>query len=96
MLPMSRVRTPDVLAEAVGFEPTMRFNPHTPLAGEPLQPLGHASKYIFQYDREFITPYPDVGLVVYRIIDFFTQPSGVLSSSKALCKARTASSMYLS
>ena len=33
----------DIVAEAVGFEPTMQFWPHTPLAGEPLQPLGHAS-----------------------------------------------------
>jgi len=31
------------LAEAQGFEPWMQFKPHTPLAGEPLQPLGHAS-----------------------------------------------------
>ncbi len=31
------------LAEREGFEPSMGFNPHTPLAGERLQPLGHLS-----------------------------------------------------
>jgi hypothetical protein len=31
------------LAEREGFEPSMEFNPHTPLAGERLQPLGHLS-----------------------------------------------------
>ena len=29
------------MTERVGFEPTMQFDPHTPLAGERLQPLGH-------------------------------------------------------
>ena len=32
------------LAEKEGFEPSMEFNPHTPLAGERLQPLGHLSE----------------------------------------------------
>ena len=32
------------MAEREGFEPSMRFYPHTPLAGERLQPLGHLSK----------------------------------------------------
>jgi hypothetical protein len=32
------------LAERAGFEPAMEFNPHTRLAGECLQPLGHLSK----------------------------------------------------
>lgn len=32
-----------VLAEMEGFEPSMRFKPHAPLAGEYLQPLGHIS-----------------------------------------------------
>ncbi len=31
------------LAERAGFEPAMEFNPHTRLAGECLQPLGHLS-----------------------------------------------------
>jgi hypothetical protein len=31
------------LAEREGFEPSMGFKAHTPLAGEPLQPLGHLS-----------------------------------------------------
>ena len=31
------------MAESEGFEPSMEFNPHTPLAGEPLQPLGQLS-----------------------------------------------------
>ena len=34
---------PVELAESEGFEPSMEFNPHTPLAGEPLQPLGQLS-----------------------------------------------------
>ncbi len=33
----------DVMAERAGFEPAMEFNPHTRLAGECLQPLGHLS-----------------------------------------------------
>ena len=49
----------------------MRFNPHTPLAGEPLQPLGHASRNIFQYDREFITPGQGVGPSASLIVVFF-------------------------
>jgi site-specific DNA recombinase len=32
------------LAEREGFEPSMEFNPHTRLAGECLQPLGHLSR----------------------------------------------------
>ena len=32
-----------LMAEREGFEPSMEFNPHTPLAGERLQPLGHLS-----------------------------------------------------
>jgi hypothetical protein len=32
------------MAERAGFEPAMEFNPHTRLAGECLQPLGHLSK----------------------------------------------------
>ncbi len=32
------------LAEKEGFEPSMEYNPHTPLAGERLQPLGHLSE----------------------------------------------------
>jgi hypothetical protein len=31
------------MAERAGFEPAMEFNPHTRLAGECLQPLGHLS-----------------------------------------------------
>ncbi len=31
------------VAEREGFEPSMGFNTHTPLAGERLQPLGHLS-----------------------------------------------------
>ena len=32
------------MAEREGFEPSMSFNTHTPLAGARLQPLGHLSK----------------------------------------------------
>ncbi|CAA9892668.1 conserved hypothetical protein [Candidatus Methylobacter favarea] len=31
------------LAEREGFEPSMGYKTHTPLAGERLQPLGHLS-----------------------------------------------------
>lgn len=31
------------MAEREGFEPSMEYKPHTPLAGERLQPLGHLS-----------------------------------------------------
>ncbi len=34
---------PKQMAERAGFEPAMEFNPHTRLAGECLQPLGHLS-----------------------------------------------------
>ncbi len=34
------------MAERAGFEPAMEFNPHTRLAGECLQPLGHLSREI--------------------------------------------------
>ena len=33
-----------ILEEREGFEPSMGFNPHTPLAGEHLRPLGHRSE----------------------------------------------------
>ena len=33
------------MAEKEGFEPSVEFNPHTHLAGEHLQPLGHLSAY---------------------------------------------------
>ncbi len=32
------------MAEREGFEPSMEFYPHTPLAGERLRPLGHLSE----------------------------------------------------
>ena len=32
------------LAEREGFEPSVRFNPYTRLAGEHLRPLGHLSR----------------------------------------------------
>ncbi len=34
------------MAEREGFEPSMEFYPHTPLAGERLQPLGHLSRLL--------------------------------------------------
>jgi site-specific DNA recombinase len=34
----------DQMAERAGFEPAMEFDPHTRLAGECLQPLGHLSR----------------------------------------------------
>jgi hypothetical protein len=38
------VRTERYMAERAGFEPAMEFDPHTRLAGECLQPLGHLSR----------------------------------------------------
>ena len=34
------------LAEREGFEPSMGDKAHTPLAGEPLRPLGHLSGFV--------------------------------------------------
>jgi hypothetical protein len=34
----------ELMAERAGFEPAMEFDPHTRLAGECLQPLGHLSR----------------------------------------------------
>ena len=34
----------NIMAEREGFEPSVEYNPHTRLAGEHLQPLGHLSK----------------------------------------------------
>ena len=42
----------DYMAEREGFEPSMSFNTHTPLAGARLQPLGHLSRNA----RNHITP----------------------------------------
>ena len=33
-----------LMAEREGFEPSMGYKTHTPLAGERLQPLGHLSR----------------------------------------------------
>ena len=60
------------------------FSSHTPLAGEPLQPLGHASKPA----RHSSTTCDNSGRDI--------QAEGALSKPNALCNARTASSMYLS
>ena len=39
------------MAVKEGFEPSMRDKPHTPLAGERLQPLGHLTvKFFFKRD----------------------------------------------
>ena len=35
-----------ILAEKEGFEPSMGVKAHTPLAGEPLRPLGHLSGFV--------------------------------------------------
>ncbi len=42
-LPASAISNFFKMAERAGFEPAMEFNPHTRLAGECLQPLGHLS-----------------------------------------------------
>ena len=44
----------EIVAEREGFEPSMGFNTHTPLAGERLQPLGHLS--FFTYSSEPVNP----------------------------------------
>ena len=43
------VRTGLSVAEKQGFEPWLRFSRTTPLAGEPLRPLGYFSEYKFLY-----------------------------------------------
>ena len=42
------------MAEREGFEPSMGFKTHTPLAGERLQPLGHLSNSIFVFIPGFL------------------------------------------
>jgi hypothetical protein len=42
-LNMSAQQTSIRWTERAGFEPAMEFSPHTRLAGECLQPLGHLS-----------------------------------------------------
>ena len=39
-----------------GFEPSMRNNPHTRLAGERLQPLGHPFKIVCHRIPKFLSP----------------------------------------
>ncbi len=43
LLRLSSCPFPPLLEEREGFEPSMEFYPHTPLAGERLRPLGHLS-----------------------------------------------------
>ena len=38
------------MAQKEGFEPSRRFTQPTPLAGEPLRPLGYFCKTEFQYE----------------------------------------------
>ena len=47
------------VAEREGFEPSIRDKPHTPLAGERLQPLGHLSvaDKISLYQQLFLISY---------------------------------------
>src|SRR5690625_5910301 len=40
------------MAEREGFEPSMEFDPHTPLAGERLRPLGHLSAVVLAFRSE--------------------------------------------
>ena len=40
---LKRVQIRFILAEKAGFEPALRYPHTTPLAGEPLQPLGYFS-----------------------------------------------------
>ena len=43
------------MAEREGFEPSMQLSPHTRLAGERLQPLGHLSAYFtFSVKEELV------------------------------------------
>ena len=44
------------LAEREGFEPSMGFKAHTPLAGERLQPLGHLSDCSCVQATDYIVP----------------------------------------
>ena len=42
------MRCPFFLAEKEGFEPSLRLSHTTPLAGEPLRPLGYFSKVLIK------------------------------------------------
>ena len=52
--PVSENRFFCLMAEREGFEPSMGFKTHTPLAGERLQPLGHLSNSIFVFIPGFL------------------------------------------
>lgn len=45
MAPSAFADGANMLAEKVGFEPTVPFKRHTRFPGEPLQPLGHLSGF---------------------------------------------------
>jgi hypothetical protein len=49
------------MAEREGFEPSMGFKAHTPLAGERLRPLGHLSVLL----RHILLPQENKSNVIY-------------------------------
>ena len=66
------------MAEKVGFEPTHGFTPSTPLAGEPLRPLGYFSiAYDILAEREGFEPPVPFGITGFQ--DQRLQPLGHLS-----------------
>lgn len=60
------------LVEREGFEPSMGFNAHTPLAGERLQPLGHLSGiFIYSLMGNINTPMTKVKYANQQKINIF-------------------------
>ena len=69
------------MAVKVGFEPTMERWPHTPLAGERLQPLGHftvGAQYgrFSPYVKEFILNMEPKSYPQNKGVDFTRKLSG--------------------
>ena len=69
------------MAQKEGFEPSRRFTQPTPLAGEPLRPLGYFCKtenYIKLAEREGFEPPVPLGITGFQ--DQRHKPLGHLSS----------------
>ena len=74
----------DDLAEKEGFEPSLRFSRTTPLAGEPLRPLGYFSEYnFFQFFR---VPPPLLKKLAEKVGFEPTVPCGITGFQDQLLK----------
>jgi hypothetical protein len=71
-----------MVAEREGFEPSMEvLKPHTPLAGERLQPLGHLSLCGVQFSR---IVYSSDEAFLLSFFSFTTFSSGALAEAGAV------------